>query len=354
MSQGPADAAADRVSALPKSAAEAGPRPLLSLDQISKVYSTGSGGKLRLLGREHQSLVAVDRVSLEVGRGEILGLVGESGCGKSTLGLLALRLIEPTRGRIFFDGREITKLDPDRMRPIRRQMQIVFQDPLASLNPRMLVRDIVAEPLKVHGIASGRAELTARAADLLSQVGLGREHLFRYPHEFSGGQRQRVCIARAIAPRPSFIVADEPLSALDVSVQAQIINLLLSLQEELGLAFLFISHDLNVVGVLAGRVAVMYLGRLVEVGSTAEVYGIPLHPYSVALIASVTQPDPSKKGAPRPLIAGELPSATAPPTGCAFHPRCPIKVPRCQSEPPELREVAPGRLVRCHLVESSG
>jgi oligopeptide/dipeptide ABC transporter ATP-binding protein len=343
-----AAAAGRETSRLPRGSAVPGQRPLVELEGLRKVYATG--GKLRLFGRPLQSLVAVDDVTLHVERGEILGLVGESGCGKSTLGLLTLRLIEPTRGRIYFDGREITRLNPDRMRPVRRHMQIVFQDPLASLNPRMKVRDIVAEPLRVHGIASGGAELTERAADLLAQVGLGREHLFRYPHEFSGGQRQRVCIARALAPRPSFIVADEPLSALDVSVQAQIINLLLTLQEELGLAFLFISHDLNVVGVLAGRVAVMYLGLLVEVGATADVYGDPLHPYSKALIAAVARPDPSKKGAPRPLLAGELPSATAPPEGCTFHPRCPNTEGRCREEPPELREVAPGRWVRCHLV----
>ncbi len=325
--------------------------PLVRLEKLRKVFTVG--GRFRLFGRSTQSIIAVDDCTLSVDRAEIMGLVGESGCGKSTLGRLTLRLIEPTRGTIFYDGREITKLHPAQLRSFRRHMQIVFHDPLASLNPRMLVRDLVAEPLRVHRMARGRRELTERVADLLAQVGLGREHLFRYPHEFSGGQRQRICIARALAPRPSFIVADEPLSALDVSVQAQIINLLLSLKEELGLAFLFISHDLNVVGVLASKVAVMYLGRLVEVGTTREVFDKPLHPYSQALLAAITHPDPSRKGKARPLLKGELPSATAPPPGCTFHPRCPIRVQKCRTDPPELLEVAPNRLVRCHLVQKS-
>lgn len=332
-----------------KKAPAEGPEPKLKLDAIRKVYSIG--GRFRLFGRHSQSVVAVDDVSLDVAPGEILGLVGESGCGKSTLGRLALRLISPTKGRVFFDGREITRLSPSQMSSFRRHMQIIFQDPFASLNPRMMVRDTVAEPLMVHRMASGRSELTERVVDLLAQVGLGREHLFRYPHEFSGGQRQRICIARALAPRPSLIIADEPLSALDVSVQAQIINLLLSLQEELGLTFLFISHDLNVVGVLASRVAVMYLGHLVEVAKTRDLYEAPLHPYSKALLGSLTYPDPERKGRPRPLLKGELPSATSPPTGCTFHPRCPVAAQRCRVEAPELREISTTRLVRCHLVE---
>ena len=319
--------------------------PLVRIDGLTKVYPAGGGGFRR---SRRRVVLAVDDVSLDVRRGEIVGLVGESGCGKSTLGRLVLRLVEPTRGTISFDGKDITRLPPRQMRAFRRHMQIVFQDPLASLNPRMVVRDLVGEPLRVHRLARGRGELGAQVAELLVQVGLGPEHLLRYPHEFSGGQRQRICIARALAPRPSFIVADEPLSALDVSVQAQIVNLLLSLRDELRLAFLFISHDLNVVGLLADRVAVMYLGRVVELGPAREVYRAPLHPYTRALLASVPVPDPTRRGQPRPLVAGELPSAFAPPPGCHFNPRCPMAVPRCREESPGLREVAPARLAACH------
>ena len=320
--------------------------PLVRLEDLRKVYAVGS--RHRLFGRSERSLIAVDEVSLEVERAEVVGLVGESGCGKSTLGLLTLRLLEPTSGRIFFDGQDITDLHISQLRPLRRHMQIVLQNPLASLNPRLTVREIIAEPLRIHGPAASRTELTEQVVDLLSQVGLGRQHLQRYPHEFSGGQRQRICIARALAPRPKFILADEPLSALDVSVQAQIINLLLALQHELGLAFLFISHDLNVVGTLARRVAVMYLGLLVELGPTRELYAEPLHPYSQALLAVVPRLSTERRQAP--LLRGEPPDPIAPPPGCAFHPRCPLGEGRCKDERPALREVAPGRLVRCHLV----
>jgi oligopeptide/dipeptide ABC transporter ATP-binding protein len=319
---------------------------LVRLEHVTKVYASGG----RRWGRPTGRVVAVDDVSLEVAAGETLGLVGESGCGKSTIGRLALRLTEPTKGRIHFRGKDVGRLSPAQLRRARRHMQIIFQDPLASLNPRMTVRDIVGEPITVHGLAKGGDETAERVVDLLLQVGLGPEHLHRYPHEFSGGQRQRVCIARALASNPSFIVADEPLSALDVSIQAQIVNLLMSLQEELGLAFLFISHDLNIVGLLAGRVAVMYFGWLVEVAPAIDLFEVPLHPYSRALLAAIPVADPSRRGRPRPLLGGELPNPHEPPTGCSFHPRCPIQVLGCHDERPELREVAPGRWVRCHLV----
>jgi len=326
---------------------KSGAEPLVRIDGLTKVFPVGP----RRFGRTQRSgLTAVDDVSIDVHKGELVGLVGESGCGKSTLGRLVLRLVEPTKGRIFFSGTEVTRLQPRQMRGFRRHMQIVFQDPLASLNPRMVVRDLIGESLRVHGIARSRKEINARVTDLLHEVGLGPEHLLRYPHEFSGGQRQRVCIARALAPRPSFIVADEPLSQLDVSVQAQIVNLLLSLRDELGLAFLFISHDLNLVGLLADRVAVMYLGQLVEVGAARTVYDEPLHPYTRALLESIPVADPSRRDRQRPLLGGEAPSALQPPPGCPFNPRCSMLVSRCLEERPGLREVTPGRLVACHEV----
>lgn len=328
------------------SLASDGEGPLVRLENVSKVFPVGR----RRWGKPRGRVVAVDDVTLEIWPGETLGLVGESGCGKSTIGRLVLRLAEPTRGRIHFRGKDLGKLSPRQLRRARRYMQIIFQDPLASLNPRMMVRDIIGEPLLVHGLSRSGNEATERVVDLLHQVGLGPEHLYRYPHEFSGGQRQRVCIARALAPNPSFIVADEPLSALDVSVQAQIVNLLQSLQEELGLTFLFISHDLNIVGLLAGRVAVMYFGWLVEVARTADLFADPLHPYTRALLAAVPVADPSRRGLPRPLLRGELPNPSKPPDGCTFHPRCPIQELRCRGERPALREVVPGRWVRCHLV----
>ena len=318
--------------------------PLLRLEELTRVFWL----RRRQWGRPQRKVVAVDNVSLDIYPGETLGLVGESGCGKSTLGRLILRLVEPTSGRVIFRGKNVTKLSQGRLRAFRRHMQFIFQDPLAALNPRMMVRDLIGEPLRIHGIARGSREVSARVVDLLLQVGLGPEHLYRYPHQFSGGQRQRVCIARALAPNPSFIVADEPLSALDVSVQAQIVNLLLSLQEELGLTFLFISHDLHVVGLLASRVAVMYFGWLVELAPTAELFAEPLHPYTRALLAAVPVVDPNRRGQPRPLLTGELPNPTEPPVGCYFHPRCPIKELRCREERPELRELLPGRWVRCH------
>jgi oligopeptide transport system ATP-binding protein len=292
---------------------------------------------------------AVDGVSLTVAPGETLGLVGESGCGKSTLGRAVLRLIEPSGGKIVFEGQDITTLSQRRLRPLRRRMQMIFQDPYASLNPRMRVKDIVGEALDIHGLVQSRSEREARIATLLERVGLRPDQGRRYPHEFSGGQRQRVGIARALAVEPRFIVCDEPISALDVSIQAQIVNLLRDLQDELGLAYLFVAHDLKVVEYVSTRVAVMYLGRVVELAPSASLYSSPKHPYTQALLSAVPTPDPEKKRF-RLVLQGDVPSPLDPPKGCAFHPRCPIaERGRCDVEAPLLRELAPGHSVACHL-----
>jgi len=312
--------------------------PLVYLEKLSKLYPVGGGlfGKPRFVH-------AVDSVSLYVRRGETLGLVGESGCGKSTLGRTMLRLVEPTLGRISFDGKDVTRMGPADLRAIRRRMQIVFQDPYSSLNPRMTVREIVGEGIAIHKLAKTRAEADEKVAAVLDKVGLRPEMMARYPHEFSGGQRQRVGIARALAVSPDFIVCDEPVSALDVSVQAQVINLLEQLQDELGVSLLFISHDLRVVEYTSHRMAVMYLGRIVEMGPTAEVSEKRYHPYTRALFNATPDVGVGGEGKKRLLLQGEPPSAVDPPHGCAFHPRCPrAEKGKCDVETPTLEELVPG------------
>jgi len=291
---------------------------------------------------------AVDDVSLHIAPGETLGLVGESGCGKTTLGRAIIRLIEPNAGSIFFEGEDITKLDGNGLRRHRRKFQMIFQDPYGSLNPRMTVEQIIGEAIDIHQLADGSAARRARIQDLLRNVGLDPSHAERYPHEFSGGQRQRIGIARALAVEPKLIVCDEPVSALDVSVQAQIVNLLMDLQQQRGLAYLFIAHDLAVVEHISHRVMVMYLGRPVEIAEAKKLVREPRHPYTQALLSAVPVVDPDSKRR-RIMLPGDVPSPIAPPPGCAFNPRCPVKEPRCESEVPVLREVEPGHWVSCHV-----
>lgn len=291
-------------------------------------------------------LRAVDGLDLHVGAGETVGLVGESGCGKSTAGRTILRLLEPTAGRVLFKGTDLATMLGPALRRVRAHMGIVFQDPMSSLNPRMSVGDSVAEPLRVHGVVSSRKEALARAQELLVRVGLRPEHVHRYPHEFSGGQRQRIGIARAMATNPSLVILDEPISALDVSIRAQILNLLADIQEELGLAYILIAHDLSVVRHACSRVAVMYLGVIVEEGPSEALFTSPLHPYTRALLASVPVPDPARR-AVRPPLEGDVPAPTRIPAGCRFRGRCPIARERCAQEEPPLREIAPERKVAC-------
>jgi oligopeptide/dipeptide ABC transporter ATP-binding protein len=305
-----------------------------------------------VLDRHVGDVRAVDDVSFEIQRGETLGLVGESGSGKSTVGRALLRLYKPTAGRIVFDGQDITTLRESELRPLRRRMQIVFQDPFASLNPRHSVGRIVGEPLRVHGLARGR-QVGLRVREVLEVVGLPPDAATRYPHEFSGGQRQRIGLARALALNPDFVVADEPVSALDVSIQAQIVNLMEELQSEFGLTYLFIAHDLAVVRHISDRIAVMYLGWIVEVSPAQELYDNPLHPYTISLLSAVPIPDPEVERKRRPiLLQGDLPSPANPPAGCRFHTRCPyIQPTRCRDEVPPLRAIDSGHLVSCHWAE---
>ncbi len=317
--------------------------PVLDVQGLTKRFAILGG----LLNRTRAEVHAVEDVSFTLASGETLCVVGESGCGKSTVGKLVLRLIEPTAGRILIEGTDVTTLGAAAMRPLRRRAQMVFQDPSASLNPRLTAEQIVTESVENYERLS-RAARRERAISLLQRVGLGKDALDKYSFEFSGGQRQRLGIARALSLRPTLIVADEPTSALDVSVQAQVLNLLLDLQEEFGLAYLFISHDLGVVEHIAHRVAVMYLGRIVELADRETLFAAPEHPYTEALLAAAPLPDPHARQ-DRPIIEGEVPSPINPPTGCAFHPRCPYAIPRCRSERPELHPTATGHLVACHL-----
>ena len=317
--------------------------PVLEVTGLKQHYPIKKG----ILRRTAGYVYAVDGVDFSIGPSETLGLVGESGCGKSTVGRALMRLVEPTAGQIKVDGHDISHLGKRELRPYRREMQIIFQDPYSSLNPRMSVGDIVGEPLLVHGIA-GSKEREAMVAKLFDRVGLRSSQMRNYPHEFSGGQRQRIGIARALALNPKLIIGDEPVSALDVSIQAQVINLLMDLQNELGLSYLFIAHDLAVVEHISHRVAVMYLGKIVEYAETRELFKNPQHPYTEALLSAVPVPDPRRKRK-KMIVQGDVPSPVNPPSGCHFHTRCPYAVERCKVDRPVPKMVAPGHMVSCHL-----
>ena len=318
--------------------------PLLSVRGLKKHFPIRGG----VFGREVDRVHAVDGVSFDIAAGETLGVVGESGCGKSTTGRCIMRLIEPSAGEIHFNGRDITGLEGAELRHLRREMQIIFQDPFASLNPRHTVRGIVGEALVIHGLAANRRDLTDQVVRLLETVGLQADHMHRFAHEFSGGQRQRIGIARALAVRPKLVVCDEPVSALDVSIQAQVINLLEDLQEEFGLTYLFIAHDLSVVEHISDRVAVMYLGRVVEIATARALYDNPLHPYTEALLSAVPIPDP-KIRRKRIVLKGDVPNPIHPPAGCHFHTRCPIAEKQCAELVPPLEQGGDGHWVACHL-----
>jgi oligopeptide transport system ATP-binding protein len=321
-------------------------QPLLEVRDLVMHFPVGGG----MLAKSAGVVKAIDGVSFQIRKGETLGLVGESGCGKTTTGRCILQLERPTSGSIVFEGIDMVTLDAAELRAFRRRVQVIFQDPYSSLNPRMTVGQILEEPLKVHGLVPDKGERELRVRELLVQVGLLPQHAGRYPHQLSGGQRQRVGIARALAMEPSLIVCDEPVSALDVSIQAQIINLLEELQARLGLTFLFIAHDLSVVRHISDRVAVMYLGKIAELADRNSLYEEPLHPYTRALLSAVPIPDPKIEAKrERTVLRGEVPSPLNPPSGCVFHPRCPIAVDRCSAEVPPLREIRPGHWAACHL-----
>jgi oligopeptide transport system ATP-binding protein len=323
--------------------------PLLDARDIVKHYPILGGVLMKQTG----SVKAVDGVSLAIAEGETVGLVGESGCGKTTFGRAILRLEEPTSGEIFFQGRNILAYSRNEMQALRREMQIIFQDPFSSLNPRKSVGQIIGEPLLVHGVKS-REQRDQRVLELLEVVGLRREHMRRYPHQFSGGQRQRIGVARALALKPKLVVCDEAVSALDVSIQAQVINLLKDLQQDFGLTYLFISHDLSVVEHVSDRVAVMYLGKIVEIAPSKELYLEPLHPYTQALLSAVPIPDPSLQRPGRIILKGDVPSPIDPPTGCRFHPRCHYAEGLCSEKEPELREIRPQHWAACHFAGQAG
>jgi oligopeptide/dipeptide ABC transporter ATP-binding protein len=319
---------------------------LLEVNNLKKYFPVKAG----IFKRTVAHVKAVDDISFAIKEGETLGLVGESGCGKSTTGRTILRLLEATAGEVLFEGKDVMNLNKTQLREIRRDMQIIFQDPYASLNPRMTVADIVGEPLDIHKLAANKKERNKRVKEILENVGLGEEYMNRYPHEFSGGQRQRIGVARALAVDPKLIIADEPVSALDVSVQAQVVNLMQDLQKEFGLTYLFIAHDLSVIKHISDRVAVMYLGKIVELADKKELFKNPIHPYTQSLLSAIPEADPKKKK-DRIILEGDVPSPVDPPSGCRFHPRCPKAFEKCPVMEPEFKEYGDGHFAACHLLD---